>query len=261
MPPYKVLSFNVLSDEYIEFNNPVFLKRWYPGIKASELLLKNRVATIIATLKYMDADIICLQEVMVKLRVLLVKIFPDYYVSSLAKHTFGEKKTGNLVMLKKSKFEANTVVEAMSDIGKGYHQMTVLAKPIVGGKPRTKPIVVCSLHLSDTTAKYGQAKVVSELLSIYKGKVIVAGDFNTNNEKLHAIFTGLGFKSGIHANTKHRGTYLCEKPMIDYIYASGFKKIVASVYNEPTKCTAAVCYISTIKKYGTDHYPIYATVI
>lgn len=256
----RILSFNVLSDEYIEFNNPKFLERWYPNIKPTDLLLKNRAATIIETIKYMDADVVCLQEAVGKLRTLLVKLFPDYYVSTLAKHQFGEKKSGNLVMLRKTAFDATTVVEQMSDIGKGYYQITLIARPIKGTRILTKPIAITSVHLSDTTAKYGQAAIMSELLSVYKGKVIIAGDFNTNNEKLHNIFTGTGFKSGIHANTKHRGTYLCEKPMIDYIYAKGFKKINSTLHNEPTKCTAATCYISTIKKYGTDHYPIYAIV-
>lgn len=256
----KVLSLNVLSDEYIEFNNTKFLERWYPNIKANDLRLKNRITTLIETIRYMDADVVCLQEAVTPLRNVLVRLFPAYYVSTLAKHQFGEKKSGNLVMLRKSMFDIPTVAEQISDIGKGYHQITVLAKPIKGDKISTKPMAITSIHFSDTTAKYGQAVVMAKLLSVYKGKVIIAGDFNTNQEKLHSIFTGSGFKSGVHANTKHRGTYLCEKPMIDYIYAKGFKKITAVLHNEPTKCTAAVCYISTIKKYGTDHYPIYAVV-
>lgn len=256
----RVLSLNVLSDEYIEFDNPKFLERWYPNIKPNDLRLRNRVTTLIETIRFMDADVVCLQEAVTPLRSILVRLFPGYYVSTLAKHQFGEKKSGNLVMLRKTVFDATTVVEQTSDIGKGYYQITVLARPIKGDKVSSNPIAITSIHFSDTTAKYGQAVVMAKLLSIYKGKVIIAGDFNTNNEKLHNIFTSMGFKSGIHANTKHRGTYLCEKPMIDYIYAKGFKKIGAVVHNEPTKCTAAVCYISTIKKYGTDHYPIYAIV-
>ena len=257
----RVLSFNVLSDEYIEFDNATFLNRWYPNIAPESLRLKNRIVTLIETIKYMDADVVCLQEAVIKLRLVFVKFFPDYYISPLARHQFGEKKSGNLIMLRKSAFDASSVVEQMSDLGKGYYQITVLAKPIKGGKILSKPIAITSVHFSDTAAKYKQAVNMAELLSVYKGKVIIAGDFNTNHEKLHRNFTSGGFKSGIHANTKHRGTYLCEKPMIDYIYVKGFKKIISNVYNEPTKCTAATCYISTIKKYGTDHYPIYATII
>lgn len=257
----RILSLNVLSDEYIEFNNPKFLARWYPNIKPNDLRLKNRISDLIETIRFMDADVVCLQEAVTPLRNVLVRLFSSYYVSTLAKHQFGEKKSGNLVMLRKTAFDATTIVEQISDVGKGYAQITVLARPIKGTKIMTKPIAITSIHFSDTTAKYGQAAVMADLLSIYKGKVIIAGDFNTNHTKLHDIFTGAGFKSGIHANTKHRGTYLCEKPMIDYIYAKGFKKISTSLHNEPTKCTAAACYISTIKKYGTDHYPIYAVVI
>lgn len=256
----RVLSLNVLSDEYMEFNNPKFLERWYPNIKPNDLRLKNRITTLIGTIRYMDADIICLQEAVTSLRNVLIRLFPTYYVSTLAKHQFGEKKSGNLVMLRKSLFDVHTIAEQISDIGKGYYQITVLAKPLKGGKPSNHPMAITSIHFSDTTAKYGQAVIMAELLSAYKGKVIIAGDFNTNNEKLHKIFTGMGFKSGIHANVKHRGTYLCESPMIDYIYAKGFKKITSTLHNEPTKCTATVCYISTIKKYGTDHYPIYAVI-
>ena len=258
----KVLSFNVLSDEYLEFNNPKFLERWYPNIKPEDLRLKNRVPAIIETIKFMDADIVCLQEVMVPLRLLLIKMFPDFYVSKLAVHQFMEKKSGNLVMLRKSNFDMKSIIEVPSEIGRGYAQMTVIAHPIKNKKVQLKPYVIMSLHLIDTAYKFEQAKLVKELFDIYKKgtKIIVAGDFNTNEAKIHNIFTGIGFKSGINPKVKYRGTYLCEKPMIDYIYATGFKKITAFVYNEPTKCSAASCYISTIRKYGTDHYPIYAAV-
>ena len=45
--------------------------------------------------------------------------------------------------------------------------------------------------------------------------------------------------------------------MIDYIYTYGFENVKGYIDNTITNKN---CYTNTLKKYGSDHHPVYVTV-
>ena len=85
-------------------------------------------------------------------------------------------------------------------------------------------------------------------------KCIIAGDFNTNAATTHGKFKNLA-----SVVKKEKSTFLCENAMIDYIYVRNFKIKSGDVDNIPVK-DKKNCFVKTIKKYGSDHYPVIATL-
>src|SRR3989344_6107649 len=99
----KILSFNILSEDYINIQD-------YPHINPKFLSTSYRLPIIKKLLFTINPDIICLQEVHEKVYTHLKKKFSDYYVSPLAKlnlkaDDINKNKSGNIILIKKKLFE------------------------------------------------------------------------------------------------------------------------------------------------------------
>jgi endonuclease/exonuclease/phosphatase family metal-dependent hydrolase len=277
-----ICSFNILSDDYVNLRgkgSAAFMRRYYPTVDKSLMPLSERLPKIIAHMKKIDADVFCLQEVMAKARRALVEAFPDFYVSALARHKLllddiNKNRTGNLVLVRKTahhRSSTNATPHVLSD-AKSHtrslqHEGYVYSE--VSCLYGTRRIIVLSIHLTDTPAKYQQ---ITELLKVCRrhktagATVICAGDFNTSSKRMHQQLTRLGFESVIPRTTTkiERGTYLCERPMIDYIYVLSPESVSldGSIDNSPiTNPGVDGCFETTLKLLGADHYPVRGSIV
>ena len=229
-----ITSFNILADVFIDFNNP---EVYYPMIDKLMLKMKYRFNTLI---KYVRGDIIMLQEVTPYIRRKLMSIVgDDYIVLPLSVHKSDTETTGNLTLIKKHKFKVI------------YHNTLYIGKNAVS-VVNADNIDIYNIHLNDVSNVI-RTKELKHIISTFNKnkKIIIGGDFNSDNEKLHSLLND--FKMNIEA----KSTYLCESPMIDYIYVYGFKKATGYIDNTINNKN---CYPNTIKKYGSDHHPLYVTV-
>jgi endonuclease/exonuclease/phosphatase family metal-dependent hydrolase len=231
-----ITSFNILADVFIDFKKP---EVYYPMIDKPTLKMKYRFDTLI---QYIRGDIIMLQEVTPYIRRKLMAIFGEHYVVlPLSVHISNTETTGNLTLIKKNKFK--TI----------YHSTLYINKNAVS-VVNADNIDIYNIHLNDVSNVI-RTKELKFIISTFNKnnnkKIIIGGDFNSDNEKLHSLLND--FKMNIEA----KSTYLCESPMIDYIYVYGFKKATGYIDNTINNKN---CYSNTIKKYGSDHHPVYVTV-
>ena len=120
------------------------------------------------------------------------------------------------------------------------------------GLTKTDEIDIYNVHLDDISEAVREHEL-EQIIATFdlNKKIIVGGDFNTDNKTLHNRLKRMKFEPG--SVQEPNGTYICEKPMIDYVYVYGFSDSVGHVNNSVSKSN---CYKKTIKKYGSDHYPV-----
>jgi endonuclease/exonuclease/phosphatase family metal-dependent hydrolase len=230
-----ITSFNILADTFVT-NSKSFLKRWYPTLEYNELMMKNRFETLI---KYIKGDIIMLQEVTPHIRNKLYKLFKSTYnVLPLSSHKSEKNITGNLTMIKKHMF-------------KEIKQKTLYLNDNGIGITETENVDIYNIHL-DCSSKIRRKNELKKIISTFNKnkKIIIGGDFNSDDKELNNLLIKEGFKINFPVK---KGTYLCEKPMIDRIYVYGFVNPIGYVKNTIPKVN---CYKKTIKKYGSDHHPV-----
>jgi len=238
-----VTSFNILADVFIDFDNS---ELEYPTIKKEMLRMRNRFNILI---KYIKGDIIMLQEVTPYIRSKLISIFGDkYIILPLSIHISNIRKTGNLTLIKRNKFKKikhttlymprrtsnNAVSVANITLSSNYN------------------LDIYNIHLDDksnTTRKQELKYIISTFDKTRK--IVIGGDFNSDSRKLHHML------KDFEINITPKSTYLCESPMIDYIYTYGFKNSDGYIHNT---LNTDNCYQKTISKYGSDHHPIYVHV-
>lgn len=232
-----ITTFNILADEFISPDTQ-FMDKWYPTIDFEDLKMKNRFHTVI---KYITGDIILLQEVSQHIRRRLIAVFDDdYIVLPLSKHkTTG---AGNLTIVRRNKF---TTVK----------HKTFYVGDVAIGLTAIDDIDVYNIHLDDASMS-ARRRQLNKIIATFdtNKKIIVGGDCNTDDPVLHAMLSSINFEMNV---VEKNGTYLCEKPMIDWIYVYGFSSSVVSVNNT---ISGSNCYQKTIKKYGSDHHPVIARV-
>ena len=229
-----ITSFNILADVFIDFNNP---EVYYPTIEKKALKMKNRFNTLI---KYIRGDVIMLQEVTPYIRRKLILIFGDkYIVLPLSIHISNTETTGNLTLIKKKKF-------------KTINHNTIYINNNAVSVVNADDLDIYNIHLNDVSnvIRVKELKYITSTFNKNK-KIIIGGDFNSDNERLHHLLTD--FKMNIESKT----TYLCEPHMIDYIYVYGFTKVTGYIHNT---INTKNCYQNTIHTYGSDHHPVYATI-
>lgn len=245
----KVLSFNILADQYIDYYD---LQRDYPTINESDLKLEKRMPKILSYVKKIDADIVFLQEITPQTKKMFAKNFPDYKLTPLAKHKYsegGSYNSGNMTMLKKSMFKK--ISNKSMFLAKTYNVFLITDCEYEG-----EPLTLINIHLDweKEELRTKEAIALNKYLTKHK-RCIVAGDFNTDADITHSKFKKL--ESAVMKNTS---TFLCENTMIDYIYVRGFKVSMGMVDNRPIE-DKRNCFIKTIKLYGSDHYPVISIVI
>lgn len=237
-----ITSFNILADTFVE-NNKTFLDRWYPTLKYNELMMKNRFNTLI---KYIKGDVVMLQEVTPYIRRKLYNIFKlNYIIMPLSCHKTNKNITGNLTMLKKN------------SIFKSPKQKTINIGKNGIGVTEMDTIDIYNIHL-DCDSSIKRKNELTKIISTFdkNKKIIIGGDFNSDEIELHNILKQEDFKINCPVI---KGTYLCETPMIDYIYVYGFLNPITTIHNTIIN-TNSECYKNTIKKYGSDHHPITVSV-
>lgn len=233
-----ITSFNILADTFVE-NNKTFLDRWYPTLNYDELMMKTRFNTLI---KYIKGDVVMLQEVTPYVRRKLYNIFKlNYIIMPLSCHKTNNNITGNLTMLNKN------------NIFKSPTQRTIYIGNNGIGVTETEFIDIYNIHL-DCDSSVKRKKELTKIISTFNKnkKIIIGGDFNSDENELHNLLKQENFEMNCPVI---KGTYLCETPMIDYIYVYGFSNPITTIHNTISN-TNTKCYKNTIKKYGSDHHPI-----
>ncbi len=253
----KLVSFNILSDDYIEFQNTRFLRTYYKGIPPDMLRMRNRLPHVLRKLKELDADIYMLQEVMTDVRDEFRRQFRNYHVGPIAYHHFKQddansNRTGNVIMVRKS---IGKPVFWPASLGRGY-AISLCKLKWTAPYGDCQEALVASIHLDDTRYKYIQAQHLLDLLEGYQPcDVILGGDFNTASKKLHGAVREY-FDQDVSATLP--GTYLCKAPTIDYIYTTLPVKSVL-IDNQPLT-DADSCPVKTLLEFGSDHHPVSAIV-
>ncbi len=255
----KIVSFNILSDDYVDFHDKAFLSRYYNRMSSDVLRLENRLPRLLAKLRDLDGDVVLLQEVMTQARKALIEHFPRYYVGPIAYHEFAldqinQNRTGNLVMIRKSICRKPPAFSSFS-IGFGYSVASARVQLDNGWA------TFHSVHLIDTPEKFQQAYDLLKHIAPKSDLVVVGGDFNSKSKRLHAPFKAMFYDAiQLDQAAYHFGTYLCEKPMIDYIYST--RPFSAAVIdNSPVMdSTRQSCFRRTLDEFGSDHYPVIAEI-
>jgi mRNA deadenylase 3'-5' endonuclease subunit Ccr4 len=240
----KILSWNILADEFIE-------PTYYPMVKVS--LLKNRQERLIniinKIIKY-NADIIMLQEVMKEEYTIIKKVFSKkYFISNLYPILWSSEKvhseSGNITLIKK-KLSSKVNFDIFSK-----------EIPFVIGRfiYNKSEIVIVNIHLDDSSKK-NRLIQIKEIVSHISNdsNVIIGGDFNepySNQNKIYLYLKKHLFEPSIIKNS----TYFIEESMlIDNIMYKNFNFIKSQVRN---KCGGRT--INNIncqfKTYGSDHFP------
>lgn len=238
----KIISFNILSDLHINFNN--IANEEYAGMTDKELRMKTRYPTIVKFLKAENPDIILLQEVTEDVRIRMIKDFRDYTIPNVSYHS--DYASGNMTMFKKA--------IKMDDHQTIYH--------VKGGVYDViffhDDFIVANIHLNDVNGNIRNSEISYLLNNIVKNKknVIIGGDFNTDSSFSHRKLLHHGFTSAAEPRrAQSPGTYLCDPAIIDYIYVRWDKPIKISGYIFKGSCEN-VCHKSCLSIIGSDHYPI-----
>jgi endonuclease/exonuclease/phosphatase family metal-dependent hydrolase len=258
MTNIKVLSFNILAENCVDFINPA---EYYPHINPKELRIAYRLPRIVKKLKEHSADVVLLQEATYEVRDKLVKLLPEYKFMPYTVNNLQDPKAehwGQLTLLKKCVFS-----NIKHDIK--YLNKTPTAFSITTCKlcPRDKVIIV-NMHLDAYDGKVRRAESTALLKWLTPHMkdhlVIIGGDFNTDDSVLHKKYSK--FTPAIEKKNAS-STYLCEKPMIDYIYVKGLQ-VEKGFIDDPAYCVngkcgkekTPQCMKGIIKSLGSDHNPI-----
>lgn len=253
----RIVSFNILSDDYIDFDDRKFVRRWYNDIDPELLRLSNRLPTLLTKLEKLKADVFLLQEVMHEARDAIMERFgSDFSVGPICLHSLDRSntnhcRTGNMIMVR---YQPNykRVHFGRGALQYGYAYAT--AK--ITWRHTQSTLTLFSIHFSDVWKERSEQSnaFITLLDREVKGDLVIGGDFNTHSRVTHAPF-----QRRFHTSIQFpKGTYLCERPMIDYIYSTIQPKF-ADVDNEPLE-HVGTCYDRTIRDYGSDHYPVIAEI-
>lgn len=257
----KILSWNILAENCIDFINPA---EYYPDIPVASLKMSFRYPIIVQRIKEYNADIVMLQEMTPDIREKLIKDFKHVYdISPFARHKTGEKKPewyGNLTMIRRAMFhEIKFKTAYIAESGTAFLISTM--KYIMRDKGNAvQRLMSVNVHFD----AYKERKRIAEASSLLKWlnklesdwKIVISGDFNSDNVMLHKLFNS--YKSVIKRGNA-QSTYLCEDPMIDYIYIKGLRVIIGLIDNISAKKKR--CMRHTIETYGSDHHPVIGIVI
>lgn len=257
----KILSWNILAENCIDFINPA---EYYPDIPVNFLKMSFRYPIIVQRIKEYNADIVMLQEMTPDIRIKLINDFKHIYtISPFARHKTGEKKPewyGNLTMIRHDMFhDIKFKVAYLAESGTASLISTM--KYILRDKGNVEQRVMSvNIHFDayKETKRIAEAKSLLNWLNKLDAdwKVIISGDFNSDATQLHKLFAG--YKSVIK-RTEAKSTYLCEDPMIDYIYVKHMKVVIGIIDNISAKKKR--CMRHTLKTYGSDHHPVIGLVI
>jgi len=239
-----------LAEQFIDYSD---LSVDYPGISPEILNEKNRLPKMFAFLKSANADLLLLQEVNFKvLKLIKANLAQNYNIYPLAIHKTEEavqpgNSYGNLILVKKGiSTVGKQVVHRVPELGTTFAFLEI---NIAGNK-----VLVVNVHLDSEpkeTHRRKEIKVLLKLLNPYlEDTIIITGDFNTSNEETHKKFSK--FKSAV---IEHKGTYLNDDPMIDWIYIRNAILLSGKIL-KPKKANSA----TPLKKYGSDHYPVIANI-
>lgn len=254
----KIITFNILSEQYIDKSSYV---KEYKGIPSEYIDRNYRIKQMIKVLKKYKADLMLLQEVDIDIRKILIKEFPMYKVCPLVLYVpSADKKAGEVIIIKKG---LGTNIKHVQKIFKstkvGYSTVTCnLPKTATNDKSK---LLIVNLHLNSNKLHTYRLQETAEMVKFIQSrpvdeKIIIGGDFNTDFSDMHKLYIDLGLVSAVK-NKDSMGTYLCEKPMIDYIYVKGFKVKMGKVdHTNNTK----TCRVKIFKNYGSDHNPVIAKV-
>lgn len=256
----KVMSFNILADMHINFDN--IPEEEYSGIPENKLRMKNRYPTIVSLIKSQNPDILLLQEVTQDVRKKLIKDFPSYTVPKISFHQ--HYKSGNLTMFKdKSSFSNKAKHQTIYHIKGGVYDVLKFSDP-----PRNphnpsgnlRNLLVVNAHLHDSNGNIRNSEISFLLREIVKDNenVIIGGDFNTDSTFSHNKLLNKGFISSTKPPTS-LGTYLCEKEIIDYIYIRCRGDLKLSGYIFKGECEE-ICTKNCLSLIGSDHYPVIAII-
>lgn len=261
----KILSWNILEDSAIDFKDT---QRDYPTIHTNQLKANTRIKKIIQILEYSRADVILLQEVSLPWTRKLKSKLVEYRSLGLCKHNqsiwpkdYKIKAYGNLTLIRKSVIEDIThKCITITDLGTAFD--------VTGVQFKHWNFPVCFINSHFDSAEHKNRMTEAEAMLHFaeawetnnkeKVAIILAGDFNTDAKDLHKLFNESGFQSAIDKDAiKIKSTFLCEKPMIDYIYVKGLQVTKSGIWNEPVKTGRIKCFQETLKR-GSDHYPVWA---
>jgi endonuclease/exonuclease/phosphatase family metal-dependent hydrolase len=286
-PQYlKIMSFNILAENCVDFVNP---SEYYPYINPEELKMKNRLPGIVEQIKKHMADVVMLQEATEDVRLKLISMLPEYIFMDLAinnKHEPKHLHWCNLTMLKRGIFHS------IKHSVKHLNKTSYTAYSITSCKLGEVPVVVVNVHYDAEDYKMRRVEhdaLLKFLHSMMKTHVIIiGGDFNTDDPTLHGKMDGK-FQPAIQKKDAS-GTYLCEKAMIDHIYVRGLDVLRGHISNgalcgsgvcslrnkegtldgkkqDGKKCNKQAvektpkCMRKTISSVSSDHYPIIAETI
>ena len=240
----KVISWNILADEFIS-------KKYYPTIPIKLLNREKRIETIINRLKNEKADVVLLQEVMIKEHNTLKETFNNFFVSNLIlikckyPNEYGRPhESGTVILLRKSIF---------SD----FKYISRDEFCIISCLYNNKKVCFANVHLDDLSSitRFNQLIRVIEKTNKFN-KVIIGGDMNQKydeNSYMYKFFKLNRFKPSVINNDP---TYYIDKSQsIDNIMFKGFKLESSNVSNDCGKRTLGNI-ICQINNYGSDHFPI-----
>ncbi len=247
----KVLSFNILAEQFIDYKD---LSVDYPGIPPEVLNETNRLPKMFAFLAASSPDIMLLQEVNFRvLKQIKANLEKKYVIYSLAMHKTDEaiqkgNAYGNLILIKKGIASIGSQkVYRVDKLGTAFAFLDVT---ISGNKT-----LIVNIHLDSDVEETKRRVEIKHLLTLLKPymqdySVIISGDFNTSNVTTHKRFAK--FKPAV---VDHQGTYLNDDPMIDWIYLRNVILLGGKVL-KPKRANSA----TPLKKYGSDHYPVIAEI-
>ena len=253
---FKILSFNILAEQFIDYSNP---SEYYPEIPVEDLKEENRLPKIFAFLQKNDPDIMLLQEVNPKtFKMIKVNLKHSHIVLPLAKHLTKESLApgnmyGNVIAVRKGIFDKLSYKTInVENIGTAF--------AIVYGsiKNSKKNALIINVHLdADEKSENTRIEEVTQLMGMIKSMlknnlVIISGDFNTSSKKIHKKFKSL---TPVIDQDQQTGTYLNESNMIDWIYIKNANILKGKILKPAVAVNA-----TPLKKYGSDHYPVTAEI-
>lgn len=250
----KVISFNVLADEFINFPDP---SDYYAGVDPADLKSAARLPKIFRKIKELSPDVAMLQEMTKKISKEFIAAFKEYQFFPIAWHQTEEAKQypyGNQIMVRRS-----ILTSARASTAYLHHfggAVGLLDVRLIDGQD----IMFINIHFDSEKHKnrLGESTAVAQLVEKYftTHAIILGGDFNTDHAAIHKKFEPL-----ISAVQKPTGTYLCESPMIDYLYVGGRGATVIDGFVDKRVCSKKkLCRQQTIVRYGSDHYPVVAYI-
>lgn len=268
----KILSWNVLSSFWINKSNSE-----YKNMSNTDLDSKIRIKKAVNNILKHDPDIILLQEVdQTEYNYLKMHLSSNgYFISRLINHS---KRHWKKYILDKRAYEPNgNIIAAKNNINNINNKMGIYSVKLSSNGNYCAVLRIknvgwfASVHLDDLSKKL-RNKQISTLIKWLDKKldsqenIVIGGDLNAKpDEYLHTILNKNGFtKAEIARNSINYSYALQPTGLYDYIYVkhqqpnSEIKmqiddKMINRTNNVPNN-------VETIRKYGSDHYPIIAVI-